>query len=159
MTGEQVQLVNLVIQVVISVAMVATFWVYHRQLKAMRDGAKGQNTLALVNFLQSPEIRASRTIVRQSLRNKPYAEWSPEERRAADMVCANYDVTSVLVLQEKLVPARPILRNWGPSIRDCFEILHPHILEMQKSSNSGPEYWDDLGQLYEAARTNGVAGR
>ena len=54
------------------------------------------------------------------------------------MVCANYDVAGVLVLQERLVPAQPILRNWGPSIKDCFEILRPHIAEMQKTSNSGP---------------------
>jgi hypothetical protein len=151
-TTEHIALLNLIVQSIVAIAIIATFWIMRRQLVVIRDGATGQNILSLVNYLQSPDVRDARTLVRRDLRSKPYANWSDVEKRSADAVCANYDVVAVLIFQEKLVPKEPFLRNWGPSIVDCFEILRPHILELQKPENSGPEYWDDFAQLYQECK-------
>jgi hypothetical protein len=131
--------------------MIATFLVYRGQLLAMREAAVGQSMLSLVNFLQTNEVREARHIVRENLRQKNYSDWSAVEKRAASMVCANYDIAAVLIFQQELVPALPFLKNWGPSIMDCYRILEPHIIEMQKPHNSGPAYWDDFFTLYQRA--------
>jgi len=150
MSTETYNFLNLILQIFIWMAMLATLWVYYGQLRAMRSGATGQNILSLVNFLQTPHVRESRTIVRQQLKGKSYDAWTPEEKRAADMVCSTYDVAAILIFQESLVPARPFVENWGASIRDCYEILLPHIQEMQRPDNSGTEYWKAFGQMYTA---------
>ena len=71
MATEVYNLWNLILQALIWLAMIATFLVYHRQLKAMREGATGQSTLALVSFLQREEVRAARRIVRSELKGVP----------------------------------------------------------------------------------------
>ena len=70
-------------------------------------------------------------------------------------LCALAMIASILMLDQELVPKSVFLRNWGPSIRDCFAILEPYIRDMQKPENSGPEYWDDFVRLVDAC--NGVS--
>ena len=144
-------IITLLVQVLIWIAMIATFIVYYRQLAAMREATTAQNILALINFLQTPFVRNARRIVRKTLKNKPYP-WSEDEIDSASDVCSTYDVAAILILEQKIVSGEPFLKNWGPSIEDCYEILEPHIKEMQKPENSGPDYWDDFGKLYEVVR-------
>jgi hypothetical protein len=134
------------LQTMIAVAVIATFIVYYGQLKSMQKSAIGQNILALINILQAPYVRDARTIVRAHLKGKPYAEWTKEEKREASAVCSTYDVASILILQQHLVPPEPFVSNWGPSIADCYETCVPLIKEMQ--GKSGPEYWNDFVLLY-----------
>ncbi|MDO8444843.1 MAG: hypothetical protein Q7T53_01855 [Deltaproteobacteria bacterium] len=140
---------SIVLQVMIWTAMIATFIVYYLQLKAMQKGAIGQNILSLINFLQATNVRDARTSVLKSLKLKKYADWNEDEKREASLVCSNYDVASILILQQKLVPLEPFVSNWGPSIKGCFEICREHIAEMQKPENSGPHYWNDFNILYD----------
>lgn len=65
---------QLVIQVVAVMALLVTLYVYYRQLRTMgaqlhavRDASYAQNILALTNFLQAPEVRAAREVVRGQL--------------------------------------------------------------------------------------------
>ncbi len=130
--------------------MIATFVATLHQLAVMRRGSKAQNILSIVNFLQDPRVREARTEVRRHLTAKDYVSWTQDDKLYADIVCSNYDVLAVLLLKENLVNPDLFLDNWGPSIRHCFEVLKPHIEEMQKPNNSGPYYWDDFGKLYAA---------
>jgi hypothetical protein len=140
---------NLVFQLLIWLAMLATFMVYFHQLRQMQRGSTGQNILALVTFLQAPYVRDARTTVRKSLRAIPYENWSDKEKQDASLVCSTYDVAAILILQQHLVPKEPFVSNWGPSIKDCYEVCKPHIAEMQKPENSGATYWNDFGELYD----------
>lgn len=149
MSTDTYNILNLVLQGLIWVAMIATFLVYYGQLRAMRTAATGQNILSLVNFLQTSEVRDARTIVRDRLKGKAYP-WSDDEKRSADLLCSTYDVAAILIFEQKLVPAEPFVRNWGASIKDCYEVLLLHIQEMQKPIRSGPGYWDDFKKLYGA---------
>lgn len=149
------EIASLIVQGLTGAAIVATFAVYYFQLRNMqqqlastRDASVAQNMLAVVNFLQVEDVRAARTVVRQELRSIPMSEWSSKQREAASRVCATYDVAAVL-LREGLVPLRPFADNWGPSIKDCYQILLPFIESMQLPQNSGPRYWNDFGWLHE----------
>lgn len=149
------EITSLIVQAVTGVAIVATFGVYYFQLRTMqshlastRDASVAENILAVVSFLQAEDVRMARTVVRQDLRSIPMPEWNSKQREAASRVCATYDVAAVL-LREGLVPLRPFADNWGPSIKDCYQILLPFIQSMQSPQNSGPRYWNDFGWLYE----------
>lgn len=149
------EMASLIVQGVTGSAIVGTFVVYYfqlrtmqGQLKALRDSSTAQNILEVVNFLQGNEVRTARTVVREHLRKKDVSEWSDYERQAASRVCSTYDVAAIL-LREQLVPIEPFTDNWGPSIKDCYEVLLPYIREMQRPDRSGPDYWNDFGWLYQ----------
>jgi hypothetical protein len=146
---------QLVVQIIGVIALILTLYIYYRQLRTMgaqlqaaQRASSAQNILALTSFLQAPEVRAARETVRVRLPNKNYGEWSEDERRDAARVCSTYDVAGIIV-RLGLVPPETFVDNWGPSIRHCYEVLKPLILEMQKPENSGPGYWDDFGWLYQ----------
>ena len=153
MSTDSYNILNIILQFLVWVAMIATFMVYYKQLKTMRTSATGQNILSLVNFLQAPHVRDSRTIVREILNSKPYGSWTAEEKRAASLVCSTYDAAAILIFQQRLVPSEPFVTNWGGSIKACYEILEPHMIEMRKPELSGEEYWDNFRQLYEGVCT------
>ena len=148
MDDTQMQVANLIIQSIISVAMVATFLVYFFQLRAMRSASSAQSILSLVTFLQAADVRAARGVVRKDLFNKPIKDWSEDEVFHASLVCSSYDVAAIL-MKKGLVEADTFIDNWGPSIKHCFEILKEYIQDMQKPENSGPHYWNDFCWLYE----------
>lgn len=88
------EVAQLVVQIVAVGALLLTLYVYYRmlrtmsgQLEATRNGATAQNILALTNFLQAPEVRAAREIVRVDLSKKDFNFWTPDERREASRVC------------------------------------------------------------------------
>ena len=148
MTDTQIQVTNLIIQTIISVAMVATFLVYYFQLRAMRSASAAQSILSLVIFLQAADVRTARGVVRKDLVNKTRKAWSADEEFHASLVCSSYDVAAILI-RKGLVESETFLDNWGPSIKHCYEVLREYVQEMQKPENSGPLYWNDFGWLYE----------
>jgi hypothetical protein len=105
----------------------------------------------LVKFLQAPEVREARHRVRENLSQKPYDEWTAEDRQSAALVTANYDVVAALV-REGLAPVELIAANWGPSIKHCYEILEPFIHEHKSRDGADPSYWSNFKWLYENAK-------
>lgn len=150
MKTEVYNVYSLILQVLIWGAMIATFVIYFRQLRAMQRGAVGQNILSLVNFLQAPYVRDARITVRVCLKPKPYEQWTDVEKRDASLVCSTYDAAAILIFQQRLVPPEPFISNWAASVKDCYEVCRDHITEMQKEENSGPEYWNNFATLYDA---------
>jgi len=140
-----------------SVILVAVLIVYARQLATMREqmaaarhSATGQNLLALANFLQAEDVREARRVVIQALKGRGFIEWTLEEKQAAAKVCSSYGTAGV-VIETGLVPAEPIIENWGPSIRNCYEVLQEFIRDMQRRDKNGPAYWAVFDRLYARA--------
>lgn len=147
------------IQILIAVALIATFIVFLRQLCTMskqletdRKTAEVQNILTIAGFLQVEDVRMARTQVIQNLENINYDQWSESQKQAASKVCSSY-ATAGIILKTKMVPLAPIIENWGPSIRRCYGILKPHIDAMKKPDKGGSEFWSAFDWLYEQANT------
>ncbi len=120
------------------------------QLRAAREGVASQNLLSLVAFLQEEPTRQARRRVIKQLSTLTREQWSEEDRNAADKVCSTYDIAAIL-LRNGFVDYRTIADNWGPSIKQCFEILRPYIREIQMPDEAGPAYWNDFEWLYQKA--------
>lgn len=150
------------LQVLVAFAAVATVYVYYRQLKvmsgqlaAMRESARGQSSLSLVVFLQAPDVREARHVVRRVLSKKPITDWTAEERASASVVVANYDVAAALIRAD-VASVQMITANWGPSIRHCYEVLRPFILEQRALPGGSSRYWSNFEWLAaEAAKDRG----
>jgi hypothetical protein len=151
----------LIFQTITTVMIVGTFIVYLLQLRAMRgqldasrQAASAQNMLSLVDFVQAPHARDAREAVIRSLPTKALSKWSEADRRAAFIVCGTYDIVGRIV-QFGLVPKEPIVDIWGPSIKECFEILSPFFEELQEAGEIGSIYWNGFQWLYEQATRSG----
>jgi hypothetical protein len=152
LSTETYNLWSLVVQGLIGFFIITTFIVYLFMLISMRKGATGQNILSVINFLQAPYAREARAWVRKHLRDKPYDEWTEEDKKQASLACSTYDVLSLLIYKQMLVPAKPFTSRWGGSIVDCYTICKPYITEMQKPEKAGPTYWNDLITLYHGVQ-------
>ena len=148
------------VQVISTFVIALTLIVYFLQLRAMRrqinlsrEVATAQSILAVINFLQDEKVRVARATVIESLGQKKLEEWSEEDKRAASRVCSTYDIAAILI-RMGLVPSKPFVDDWGPSIKKCYEILEPYIREMQKPKNAGPDYWNDFGDLFKKVYRN-----
>ncbi len=153
-----------IIQALGTIVITLTLIVYFRQLNVMRDqlpvmrdqlaemrnASRAQNLLSLVQFLQAPDVRAARKMVRVELPKVPFEQWDKERDWSfASTVCSSYDVAGI-VLREGLVTTHPIVENWGSSIRDCYHTCEPFIKEMRRTS--GENYWDDFEWLCDEAK-------
>lgn len=149
--------VQIALQSVVLLGIFATLIVYYRQLKAMtaqldiaRHSSTAQNFISVINYLQAEHVRQARTLVLIKLNTKELGSWTDEEKRAASTVCSTYDVAAIL-LQMGLVPKDAFIPNWGPSIRNCYQVLRPFIDLMQQPDKGGPRYWNDLKWLADEA--------
>lgn len=148
---------TLTLQTIVGIAAFITLLFLHRQLRVMQgqlaasqETTRAQSSLSLATFLQAPEVRQARHIVRSVLSNKPFSEWTPEDKHAAAMVCANYDVVASL-LRARMAPADLVINNWGPSIRHCHSILCPYISECRASPGGHETYWSNFDWLCATA--------
>ena len=136
----------LIVQVLGTLVIAATLIVYFFQLRTMKEASNAQNILAVVQFLQTKEVREARGTVRKILKTKDVQTWTDIERDDAATTCSSYDVAAILAFNG-LIDVNLLVEHWGPSIKECFEVCKPYIDEMR--SMSGPIYWDDFELLYE----------
>ena len=146
----------LVIQLLTTIAVVATFIAYlgqlrlmQRQLEASKQSTLAQNTLAVVQFLSDPELRVTRGVVLQKLDGKPFQAWTEEERGKANRVCSSYDMVGMLA-RAGIVDSEIIVRNWGSSIRKAYAVTLPYISDLRDRVET-PTYWDNFEWLAQAA--------
>jgi len=140
----------LILQAIASFAIVLTFFVYWRQLVAMRgqlDAARqastSQNALTLIQFLQAEDIRIARRIL-INLQSKPLDAWSDAEKSAAEQVCTSYDIVAIMI-KEGIAPKSIFVENWGDSITKCYSAAAPFIAKTREIR--GAKYWDDFEWL------------
>ena len=126
-----------VLNALAAVAIVGTFFVYYRQLQAMQKASHGQNFFSLVNFLQSQHLRDARAIVLEKLGRMPAnTAWHGSDIAAA-----------IIAYKLNIFPAQAFLKNWGPSIRDCYGVLRQFVADRQ--AERGPDYWNNFQKLGE----------
>ena len=128
-------------------AGIATIIIYACQLRAMREATRAQNLAWLVQYLQAPDVRHARHIVMTQIRaNDAPGTWPPEHREGAATACAAYGVAAVFIELGR-VDKKPIVDNWGPSIRKVGKICEGFIA--QQRQDNGQEYWRALVALIE----------
>jgi hypothetical protein len=136
-------------QVIATIFIAGTFFIYYLQLRAMKNTSKAQNILSLISFLNSKENHDARKHILSNLALKEFNMWDENDRSEASQVCASYD-TAGLLIHNGIVEKAIIIENWGPSILKCHDILAPFIKELR--SNMGPRYWDDFDWLDQQIR-------
>lgn len=151
---------TLILDILQTGALIAVLIVYQLQLQTMRQQledarktAKGQALLDLASFLQAEDVRDARGIVRKAPKDHP---WSKDVERAAAKVCSSYDTVGTLI-QAGVVEPLPVIRQWGPSICECYEALEGFIREKQQPHESGSTYYSQFDALYKLA--SGSRGR
>jgi hypothetical protein len=121
-----------------------------RQLEATRRASEGQAVLSIVTFLQIPQVREARAIVRNMNRPSDWeSEWSKKEQNAVSLVCSSYDAAAMLITSG-LVEAEPFTTTWGPSIIACYDVCEPYVLSMRERA-SGSTYWSSFEAVARAA--------
>ena len=94
------------------------------------------------------DTRQARTkVIKVLSKKKPdsFSEWSEEEKRCADKVCATYDIAAILI-RMGFADKKIFTDNWGTSIRKCYLALEQRI--KYRRSTSDQRYWDDFEWLY-----------
>lgn len=149
----------LALQAIANLAIVATFFVYYRQLKAMqgqleaaRQASAGHNMLSLIPFLQTPSLRDARGVLIK-LKGKSFSVWTSSEREDAERVCAAYDVAGILI-RNGIVPKQLIIDNWGDSIEKCHDAAKEYLASARAAR--GADYWDDFEWLAAEAAKRAV---
>jgi len=147
------EVATLWLQGVTVVATLGTIWVLFAQVRgltaqlaAMREASAAEGALAVVQFLQGADIRASREVVRRTLSQKHHGEWDEAEKRHAAAVCANYDVAASL-LRANIARLEFVVANWGPSIEHCHQVLSPYISHVRGQNGGSPDYWGNFEWL------------
>jgi hypothetical protein len=105
-------------------------------------------------YLAQEVFSAARSRVRKQLVDRPYESWDPDDRAAANNVCASYDQAGLLL-------SAGILRrdtrhlflgsSWGESICDQYETLHEFLADKQTPTRTGIEFFKHFAALYSEA--------
>ena len=152
------QCCDLLLQLLLLGAVVATLVVYKRLLDATKEQvtqgdaqiglAKNQvaiafsdsqirNTLAVTQYLQSTDVRDARGRLFRRQERGETSQWSQEDEDAASLVCASFDYAQLFAEHGLIHPE--ILMNWGPTITRCHAICAP-IIERRRNTY-GPSFW------------------
>ncbi|HUJ03361.1 MAG TPA: hypothetical protein VLW75_06990, partial [Rhizomicrobium sp.] len=98
--------------------------------------------------IQDDAKRRARRHVIVQLENKPYEQWSDEDKDHASDVCSSYDLMGV-VLRTRLARRDMIRWAWRHSVKRTYKIVLPHISYLRRPENMGPGYFDSYTWLYE----------
>jgi hypothetical protein len=146
----------LIIQLLTTLTLLATFIAYLAQLRLMqkqvdasRESTLAQNTLAVVQFIQQPDFRASRGYVMKNLDKKAFEDWTQEDHRHAGQVCWSWDAVGLLV-GANIADRNLIVDNWRASILKAYMVLVPHIAEIRRNLGV-PSYWGNFEWLAHQA--------
>lgn len=169
-----IEWVSVIVQAVMAIAVIWTLIVYRgilremqvqrgaiqqqvlaleEQVKLAQSASLAQNTLSLINYLQSPSLQEARRVVIARLAKSEYSKWKQSEERVrqASEVISSYDVAAIII-RLGIVHREVFLDNWGPSIEVCYDTCKPLIEELQRSDNRGPAYWNDFVWLYDEVK-------
>lgn len=151
-----------VLQAIASLFVVATFFAYLRQLRAMqaqlaqarelfgqqteaaRRVAHAQTTASVAAFLHSPPVYEARRHLLSRLATVPYEQWDESDRTRARHAIGAYDIAAILARMDAL-PIEVLARNWGASVVKCELVGRPLISDLRKEN--GELWWDDFLRL------------
>lgn len=141
----------LVLQTITNAAIVGTFVVYLLQLRAMRgqlaaarDASLGQNLLAVHSFIFEETLRRDRrTLFELAEAAKSLDEWTPAERRAAERVCAAYNLVGLLI-SYGVLPFE-LMDDVRYSMTKCHAAAEPLISEARTKRT--PDIWHHFSDV------------
>ncbi len=159
-----------IIQLLASVAIVGTFFVYYallkttqeqlkvlakstneqnqamqKQLEIARSANMAQNLIALNQVIVEPEFRAARkTLI--GLDQKPLSEWSESDRHIAERACGLWNFAALLVLELGIPPAA--VRDMSYTVVTCHHAAAELLAEIR--STRSPDYWTHFTRLSNA---------
>lgn len=124
-----------------------------QQVRAAQSASRVQSLLAVLDYLQRPDIRDSRREVLTVLATIPASTWSKKQQAAASNASASYDLVGTL-LRSGVVDTAPIIQNYGASIIRCHEVCAPMIegFRGNMTVSLAQSYWDDFDWLADQAR-------
>jgi hypothetical protein len=116
--------------------------------RALRETIYANSLKAAIDILQARETRDARGFVRGTLRVKPFADWTTEDKETARIVCHTYNTVGIMTLYDAL-PVEWVARNWTASLIDTWDILEPLVMEDRARA---PAHWDNFQRLAIAAK-------
>lgn len=118
---------------------------------------KGQNFQALFylhQYLAQDEFGYARYMVRKELSEKDYSEWSVENKKYANEVCASYDQAGILIsfgIMSAKTKRKFLKSSWGISICEQYDILNDYLNDKQTPLQTGREFFHHFTDLYKQA--------
>lgn len=82
-----------------------------------------------------------------SLRNKPHANWTAEEKSSAFKVCTRFNIVGILVA-ENMIRVDLLAEGWYYSIPTTHKILMPYLKVIRDERS--PYYWSAYDYLADA---------
>lgn len=108
----------------------------------------------LHKYLSQDHLSRARHRLRTELLDKRLADWTDEDREAANRVCASYDQAGFLI-SERVLPRgtkSAFLRSsWGDSICDQHDILRDYLHSRLTPTLTGQAFFRHFQYLYREA--------
>lgn len=118
-----------VVEIIAYISIALTTIIYLFQFIIMRKSCYAQNTITAMNLLSTPDVQQARKVVITKLKNKSSRKWSREQIKCAELVYTSYDEVGILV-KNKYVGQKLILKIWGRSIVQCSDILIEYLRDL-----------------------------
>lgn len=118
---------------------------------------RGQNLQALFylhQYLSQDEFSLARYKNRTELCKKHYTDWSEDEKKIANKVCASYDQAGLLIsldIMNKKTKKSFLKSSWGISICDQYRILEEYLNDKQTPNKTGRDFFYHFSELNEMA--------
>lgn len=117
------------------------------QLHQARQLDRGRNTIELLKNLSGPELMQARYAMQAIDLNKPFEEFTVEERIACSLVCASFALAGTLS-RKKLVDTQAVIETWGPSVQKNHQRLGSFIAGRRAAYGvAGNAFWRDFDWL------------
>ncbi|PYI69828.1 hypothetical protein CVV68_01610 [Arthrobacter livingstonensis] len=143
----------LVISILAFLAAAVSALFARQQVHVAQSASRAQSLLAVLDYLQRPDIRDSRREILTVLATIPASEWTAEQCATASNASASYDLIGTL-LRSGVVDSGPIIQSYGASIIRCHKVCAPMIEGFRSNMVDAlaRSYWDDFDWLADEAR-------
>ena len=117
------------------------------QLYELQRGSKLSGFVTVIDILQEEQVRAARKLLVQ-LAEKPYADWTKEEKEQAELACRKFNAVGIMV-RNKMIDPKLLLADWSRAIVDTWEAAKPMTTDYRKQR--GSDTWKKFEYLYDLA--------
>jgi len=126
------------LQVLSNIAIVGTFIIYWKQLRAMRDASLAQNLISVNEFMLNPLFRdARKDLFTLSDKGQLELPLTDDAQQVVDRVCASWNHIALLV-DKKVIPYYVLLEAKYTFLK-CHRLCEPILEEVR--NNRVPELW------------------
>lgn len=138
------------IEIIVGIAIVATFLVYALILWVMWKSARAQNLLNLVVYLSQESLRTDReNVINLNRTNKPWP-WLADEIKATERVCASYNLAGLLA-KDHAIPTDTFVSAYTDSLKKCYAASEKLLSEYRRER--GQEYWCNFDWLVKRIKS------